>query len=167
MIAKIRTDLQKHKIRVATRLHKLFCYLCGCSNSCNRISMNRMGKNSRLIFILLAGLVILLHATIPHHHHLDSYSDHSSSSNTTETRGESSPEADKHCHALNNIVLIKANSITVDTNAFNALLFVITAFNLIKLYDNVLLATFPIRDIVIPKQYLSSELSFRGPPTLV
>jgi len=126
-----------------------------------------MGKNSRLIFILLAGLVILLHATIPHHHHLDSYSDHSSSSNTTETRGESSPEADKHCHALNNIVLIKANSITVDTNAFNALLFVITAFNLIKLYDNVLLATFPIRDIVIPKQYLSSELSFRGPPTLV
>ena len=129
--------------------------------------MNRMGKNSRLIFILLAGLVILLHATIPHHHHLDSYSDHSSSSNTTETRGESSPEADKHCHALNNIVLIKANSITVDTNAFNALLFVITAFNLIKLYDNVLLATFPIRDIVIPKQYLSSELSFRGPPTLV
>ena len=167
MIAKIRTDLQKHKIRFATRLHKLFCYLCGCSNSCNRISMNRMGKNSRLIFILLAGLVILLHATIPHHHHLDSYSDHSSSSNTTETRGESSPEADKHCHALNNIVLIKANSITVDTNAFNALLFVITAFNLIKLYDNVLLATFPIRDIVIPKQYLSSELSFRGPPTLV
>ena len=167
MIAKIRTDLQKHKIRFATRLHKLFCYLCGCSNSCNRISMNRMGKNSRLILILLAGLVILLHATIPHHHHLDSYSDHSSSS-TTETRGESSPEANKHCHALNNIVLTKANSITIDTNtAFNALLFVITAFNLIKLYDSVLLATFPIKDIVILKQYFSSELSFRGPPTLV
>jgi hypothetical protein len=127
--------------------------------------MNRMGKNSRLIFVLLAGLVILLHATIPHHHHLDS--DHSSSP-TTETRGESVPEADKHCHALNNIVLTKANSITIDTNtAFNALLFVITAFNLIKLYDSVLLATFPIKDIVILKQHLSSELSFRGPPTLV
>ena len=131
----------------------------------HRISMNRMGKNSRLIFVLLAGLVILLHATIPHHHHLDS--DHSSSP-TTETRGESVPEADKHCHALNNIVLTKANSITIDTNtAFNALLFVITAFNLIKLYDSVLLATFPIKDIVILKQHLSSELSFRGPPTLV
>lgn len=166
MIAKIRTDLQKHKIRFATRLHKLFCYLCGCSNSCNRISMNRMGKNSRLIFILLAGLVILLHATIPHHHHLDSYSEHNSSTTET-TRGESSPEANKHCHALNNIVLTKANSITVDTNAFNALLFVITAFNLVKLYDSVLLATFPIKDIVILKQHLSSELSFRGPPTLV
>ncbi len=128
--------------------------------------MNRMGKNSRLIFILLAGLVILLHATIPHHHHLDSYSEHSSSTTET-TRGESSPEANKHCHALNNIVLTKANSITVDTNAFNALLFVITAFNLVKLYDSVLLATFPIKDIVILKQHLSSELSFRGPPTLV
>ncbi|MDD4994249.1 MAG: hypothetical protein PHR83_18665 [Paludibacter sp.] len=129
--------------------------------------MNRIGKNSKFVLILLAGLVILLHATIPHHHHLDSYSDHNNSS-ATETRGESSTEADKHCHALNNIVLTKANSITIDTNtAFNALLFVITAFNLVKLYDRILLTTFPIKDIVILKQYLSSELSFRGPPALI
>lgn len=126
-----------------------------------------MGKNNKFVLILLAGLVMLLHAIIPHHHHFDSYSDHNNT-NKTETTGESSTEADKHCHALNNIVFTKANSITIDTNtAFNALLFVITAFNLVKLYERVLLTTFPIKDIVILKQYLSSELSFRGPPALV
>jgi hypothetical protein len=128
-----------------------------------------MVKNSKFVLVLLAGLVILLHATIPHHHHLDSSCDHNSTNSTTnQSRGESSTEADKHCHALNNIVFTKANSITIDTNtAFNALLFVITASNLTKLYDRVLLTAFPIKDIVVLKQYLSSEPSFRGPPALV
>jgi hypothetical protein len=128
-----------------------------------------MVKNSKFVLVLLAGLVILLHATIPHHHHLDSSCDHNSTNSTTnQSRGESSTEADKHCHALNNIVFTKANSITIDTNtAFNALLFVITASNLTKLYDRVLLTAFPIKDIVVLKQYLSSEPSFRGPPASV
>lgn len=130
--------------------------------------MKRMGKNNKFVLILLAGLVMLLHAIIPHHHHFDSYSDHNNT-NKTETTGESSTEANTHCHALNNIVFTKANSISLDTNsAFNALLFVITAFNLIKLCNyGVLLTTFPIKDIVILKQYLSTDLSFRGPPALV
>lgn len=159
--------MQTARNNFATWLHKLLYYLCGCSNSCNQISMNRMVKNSKFVLVLLAGLVILLHATIPHHHHLDLYSDHNNSS-ATETRGESSTEADKHCHALNNIVFTKANSITIDTNtAFNALLFVITASNLIKLYDKVSLTFHTIKDLVVLKQYLSSEPSFRGPPALV
>jgi len=129
--------------------------------------MKRMGENSKFFLVLLAGLVMLLHIIIPHHHHFDSYSDHNNSSKT-ETWGESSTEANKHCHALNNIVITKANTITIDTNtAFNTLLFVITAFNLVKLYDKVLLTTFPIKDVVILKQYLSTDLSFRGPPSLV
>lgn len=161
--------MQTARNNFATWLHKLLYYLCGCSNSCNQISMNRMVKNSKFVLVLLAGLVILLHATIPHHHHLDSSCDHNSTNSTTnQSRGESSTEADKHCHALNNIVFTKANSITIDTNtAFNALLFVITASNLTKLYDRVLLTTYPTKDIIVLKQYLSSELSFRGPPTLV
>lgn len=139
------------------------------SNSCNRISMSRMEKNSSYILVLLAGLVMLLHTIIPHHHHFDSYSDHSKgNSSTTETHCESSTEAEKHCHALNNIVFTKVRSIAVDTNtSFNALLFVVTAFDLVKLYDKIFLTPFLIRDFVIIKQYLSSELSFRGPPTLV
>lgn len=131
--------------------------------------MNRMGKNSKFVLILLAGLVILLHSTIPHHHHFDSYSDpNNSNSCKTEKKGESSTEANKHCHALNNIVFTKANAITFNANtASTPLLFVFAAFDLVRLYDRVLLTTFPIKDFVILKQYLSSELSFRGPPTLV
>jgi hypothetical protein len=128
-----------------------------------------MGKNSKFILMLLAGLVMLLHSTIPHHHHFDSYSDHNNSNSCqSEKRGESSSEANKHCHALNNIVFTKANAITFNANtASTALLFVFAAFDLVKLYDRVLLTTFPIKDIVILKQYLSTELSYRGPPALV
>ncbi len=131
--------------------------------------MNRMGKNSKFILMLLASLVILLHSTIPHHHHFDSYSDHNNSNSCqSEKRGESSSEANKHCHALNNIVFTKANAITFNANtASTALLFVFAAFDLVKLYDKVLLTTFPIKDIVILKQYLSTHLSYRGPPALV
>ena len=131
--------------------------------------MNRMGKNSKFVLILLAGLVILLHSTIPHHHHFDSYSDsNNNNSCKPEKRGESSTEANIHCHALNNIVFTKANAITFNSNTEStALLFVFAAFDLVRLYDRVLLTTFPIKDIVILKQYLSTHLSYRGPPALV
>ena len=130
--------------------------------------MSRVLKNTNFIFILLAGLVIFLHTAIPHHHHLDSYSNHDNT-NKTETKGESSTEANRHCHALNNIIFTKAISISIEkNNSFNSLLFVNSAFNLIKLYSNrVLFTTYLYKDIVILKQYLSSDLSFRGPPTLV
>lgn len=119
--------------------------------------------------MLLAGLVILLHSTIPHHHHFDSYSDHNyNNSCKPDKRGESSSEANKHCHALNNIVFTKANAITFNANTSStALLFVFAAFDLVRLYDRVLLTTLPIKDIVILKQYLSTHLSYRGPPALV
>ena len=161
--------MQTARNKFATWLHKLLCYLCGCFNSCNRISMNRMVKNSKFVLVLLAGLVILLHATIPHHHHLDSSCDHNSTkSGTNQSRGESSTEADKHCHALNTIVIQKVNSITFDNKtASNSLLFFITANEEVKFHNKVSLTFHTIKDIVVLKQYLSSEPSFRGPPTLV
>ena len=161
--------MQTARNNFATWLHKLLYYLCGCSNSRNQISMNRMVKNSKFVLVLLAGLVILLHATIPHHHHLDTSCDHNSTkSGTNESRGESSTEADKHCHALNNIVIQKVNSITFDNKtAFNSLLLFITSNEEVKFHNKVLLTLYTIKDIVVLKQYLSSEPSFRGPPALV
>lgn len=119
--------------------------------------------------MLLAGLVILLHSTIPHHHHFDSNSDHNSSNSCkSEKRGEPSSEANRHCHALNNIFFTKANAITFNANTSSTPhLFVFIAFDLVRLYDRVLLTTLPIKDIVILKQYLSTHLSYRGPPALV
>ncbi len=161
--------MQTARNNFATWLHKLLYYLCGCSNSCNQISMNRMVKNSKFVLVLLAGLVILLHATIPHHHHLDSSCDHNSTkSGTIQSHGESSTEADKHCHALNTIVIQKVNPRFFDNKtASNSLLLFITANEEVKFHNKVSLTFHTIKDIVVLKQYLSSEPSFRGPPALV
>lgn len=131
--------------------------------------MNRKGENSKFILMLLAGLVILLHSTIPHHHHFDSNSDlNSSNSCKSEKRGESSNEANRHCHALNNIFFTKAIAITFNANtASTPLLFVFTVFDLLRHFDRVLLTTFSIKDIVIQKQCFPTYLTYRGPPTFV
>jgi hypothetical protein len=128
--------------------------------------MSNVGEKSRFVLILLAWLVILLHSIIPHHHHLDSYSDQNNNNScTTQTKDESPTEANKHCHALNNVVFKKDNTITVDSNTVsNALLYVITSINQVKFYNRVLFTTSPFKDIVILKQYLTADLSFRGPP---
>jgi hypothetical protein len=131
--------------------------------------MSKVGKNIRIVLVLLAGLIILLHSTIPHHHYLDSSCDHNfSNSNANETRGESSNEANTHCHALNNLVVEKVRPVTFSTinTTPSFLLFCISIFDTLKFDNKVLLTTYPTKDIIVLKQYLSSELSFRGPPAL-
>lgn len=161
--------MQTARNNFATWLHKLLYYLCSCFNSRIQNFMSRVVKNTKFVLILLAGLVILLHATIPHHHHLDTSCDHNSTNSTTnQSRGESSTEADKHCHALNTIVIQKVNSITFDNKtAFNSLLLFITSNEEVKFHNKVSLTFHTIKDLVVLKQYLSSEPSFRGPPALV
>lgn len=127
--------------------------------------MRNAGKYSKFVVMLLAALVMLLHSTVPHHHHLDNSSDHNTTASTF--HGESSNEAVKHCHALNNIVFKKAGSTIDSNNAFYTVLFVISLLGIVKLQDETLLQVFSIKDIVILKQYLPSQLSFRGPPALV
>ena len=130
--------------------------------------MNSERKNIRIVLILLAGLVILLHSIIPHHHHSDSYSDHNYSDfGTTQTSGESSDEANKHCHAFNNIVTEKFDTKTFDTNTeSNINLFFVSVFGAEQVNNKVEPTTFFIQNIVPLKQYFSTELSFRGPPAL-
>lgn len=131
--------------------------------------MSKVVGKSRFVLILLAWLVILLHSTIPHHHHLDSSSDYNKNNCCiTQNRDESPTEANKHCHALNNIVFNKVNSITVDSNtAPDAQLFVIPVLYLVKFYNRSIFTSSLIKDIVILKQFLATDLSFRGPPASV
>lgn len=131
--------------------------------------MNRVGKNMRMIAILLAGLVILLHSVITHHHHSDLSADHFSSvNNANQVPGESSDEANKHCHAFNNIITEKVTSKTFNINIEpNSSLILISVFNTFSCAGNVESATYIIWNIDIVKQYFSTVLSFRGPPTLV
>ena len=130
--------------------------------------MNSERKNRRIVLILLAGLVILLHSIVPHHHHSDSYSDHNYSDfGTIQTSGESSDEANKHCHAFNNIVTEKFDTKTFDTKTeSNINLFFVSVFGAEQVNNKVEPTTFFIQNIVPLKQYFSTELSFRGPPAL-
>ncbi|MFA5330506.1 MAG: hypothetical protein WC384_22125 [Prolixibacteraceae bacterium] len=130
--------------------------------------MNRVVKNMRMVLILLAGLVILLHSIVTHHHHSDLFSDHFSSVlNTNPIPGESSDEANKHCHAFNNIITEKDASktfnIRIESN-FN--LFFVSVFGTEQVNNKVEPTTFFIQNIVLLKQYFSTELSLRGPPAL-
>jgi len=129
--------------------------------------MNNIGKKSQFVLILLAGLVILLHSTIPHHHHLDSCSDYKNyTSCSVPGTGESSNEVDSHCHALNNVVYEKAHLNTFHTKIISStVLFYV--FDLVEFYNSTLLVTYAIKDIVLLKQYTGINLSLRGPPALV
>jgi len=130
--------------------------------------MNSTGKNIRIVLILLAGLVILLHSTIPHHHHLDFPSDHNSNDfSTTQTSPDSSDNAKTHCHAFNSLVFEKVDSNTFDTKtALNFILFLVPAFSKVPVNSNVEHTSFFIQNIVSIVQYFSTELSFRGPPAI-
>lgn len=130
--------------------------------------MIKEGKNIRIVLILLAGLVILLHSIIPHHHHSDSYSDYNYSYfGTTQTSGESSDKSVTHCHALNNIVTEKFETKTFDTKTeTNINLFFVSVFGTEQVNNKIKPTTFFIQNIVLLTQYFYTELSFRGPPTL-
>ena len=121
-----------------------------------------------MVLILLAGLVILLHSLIPHHHHTDSYNDYNYSDfSTTQTSGDSTDKAATHCYAFNNLVTEKGYTNTIDTQTESNLhLFFVAVFNTIQVNNKVESTTFFIQNIVPLKQYFSTELSFRGPPAL-
>ena len=130
--------------------------------------MNSERKNIRIVLILLAGLVILLHSIVSHHHHSDLFSKYSISVfNTNQIPGETSDEANKHCHAFNNIITEKVTSntfnIRIESN-FN--LIFVSVFGTFLGINKVEPTTFFIQNFVIIKQYFSTALSFRGPPAL-
>ena len=59
-------------------------------------------KNIGLIFIGLAGLVIMAHGVVPHHHHYDSIYAHTDDNPCTAAHKHERKENKKqHCHAFN------------------------------------------------------------------
>lgn len=130
--------------------------------------MNSAGKNLRIVLMLLAGLVILLHSTIPHHHHLDLPSDHNYSNlGKIQTSRDSSDKEKTHCYAFNSLVFDKVDSNTfntkTDSNFFQLL---VPAFSKETVNSKLERTTFFIQNIVSHIQYFSTELSFRGPPAI-
>lgn len=127
--------------------------------------MKQGGRNIGGLFLLLAWLVIILHSTIAHHHDSDSYfrikSSECSSHKTTD-------KSEAHCQAFNNVDADKI--ITPDFNLHPAETFIfvfVPDFTTTQIKSRAELATFFTCNIILPKQYFSTKLSFRGPPSLL
>ncbi len=129
--------------------------------------MKRLKKSVGVILLLLAGLVIFLHATIPHHHHFDSgFVNINSETNSHETKDNCN--SDFHCHSLNIIfaekVVHKSVKLqeTVAPNVFAVLLSFIA-------FPQNILNTPPILPPsgILPKCFFSTKLILRGPPQLI
>ncbi|MCD6366444.1 MAG: hypothetical protein J7L46_02775 [Bacteroidales bacterium] len=128
------------------------------------------GKNSRIVLVLLAGLIILLHATIPHHHHYDVIEAHLENLECKTSNTDSHNEnPDTHCHAFNIIISENGSDLTLDFAPalnFNLDLFNInTNFDFASKLNEVYYAHcfrfFP------HKQIFLTNHSLRAPPTKV
>ena len=128
------------------------------------------GKNSRIVLILLAGLMIFLHATIPHHHHFDSIETHPENLECETTNSDRHNEnPDTHCHAFNLIISENGSDLTIlsaPLSNFNLdLLGITTNFDLASKLNVVNYAHcfifFP------PKQIFLNNHSLRAPPATV
>lgn len=58
-----------------------------------------------MLFLWLAGLLFFAHGITPHHHHFDSVFGHSQQTESSKEHAEDSPV---HCHAFNDLAIIKA-----------------------------------------------------------
>jgi len=126
--------------------------------------MKQRVRNIGRLFLLLAGLVILLHSTIPHHHDSDTHFETKSSEcSSHKTNGSSS----NHCHAFNDVVAEKVGSQKYNLQATTTFIFVsVPNFTTIIAESDAETVAFVSYNVVPLKQYFTTQLSFRGPPVL-
>ena len=132
--------------------------------------MNFKGQHTGGLFTFLAGLIILAHAVVPHHHHFDSVETHPENQECENTRPDKHNEnPDTHCHALNLIISEKANDLVVNSPVTS-----IFHFNLFS-FDIELYIASKINDVIHPpfvssltqKQIFLASRSLRAPPVTV
>ncbi len=129
--------------------------------------MQQRGKKGTAHILLLAALVVLLHAIIPHHHHLDSESDHvGATTSTSHAQGESSAEAQSHCHAFNNLSFHKAAPVTLPATVVIPHEFTTEGLQ-IHFYQRVLTTLFHQIEAAPPLSPLHKAALFRGPPSRI
>ncbi len=124
--------------------------------------MKQIGRNIRVLFLLLAGLVIFFHSTIPHHHDLGIHSEvNSTDCNSHQSTGNN----ETHCHAFNNVVAEKIGSYNFKLLVSRIItLIAVSDFSLILDGNRVGAVARFLYNVTPSKQFFSTELSFRGPP---
>ncbi len=130
--------------------------------------MVKKKKNIEFATVVFAIMVFLMHSIIPHHHHLDNVSDHTTDATSHSTHGESSQEAATHCHAMNNLTFKMVTSFgNVQQPPVEMILYVLADFKTEDIPSDIIRLSLCRDDIPLIQQFLLSQLIFRGPPTLL
>ncbi|MCF8331205.1 MAG: hypothetical protein K9H84_02025 [Bacteroidales bacterium] len=129
------------------------------------IKVQYIGK----LFTLLAGLIILAHAAVPHHHHFGLT--HSSEHETTcETpiQDKTPKDHDSHCRAFNILISERTNNSSFNKSiSENVIFYIARITNNIEIppIKELITSIFDYRAIFL-KQFLSIAHSLRAPPAI-
>lgn len=119
------------------------------------------------LFTFLAGLIILAHAVVAHHHHFElSHSPEQESGCESIPQEENTKNPDSHCHAFNILVSGNATNFSLKNSLAEYFNFYLTGVNAnieIQLVKKVTTTLFGKQTIFI-KQYFVTSQSLRGPP---
>ncbi len=127
-------------------------------------------RNRKIVLMLLAGLIILFHAIIPHHHHFDSIESHPENLECETTNTNSHNEnPDMHCHAFNLIFSENGSDLIVHSTPATNLTFdffsINTEFDFASKLNEVNYSDYLI--FFSHKQIFLTNHLLRAPPTTV
>jgi len=125
------------------------------------------GQHIGRLFTFLAGLIILVHAVVPHHHHFElTHSSAQESTCESSSQEKNTENPDSHCHAFN-ILASGKTTISSFNNSFSDYF----SFYLAGIIVNIEIP--PVKIVtttifgyqaVFLKQFFFTTQSLRGPP---
>ncbi len=130
--------------------------------------MNLKGQFIGRMTTFLAGLIILAHAIVPHHHHFElTHSSEQESTIESSAQNKNTENPDSHCHAFN--ILVSGKTINSSLNQSLSDYF---SFYLAEIIVNI--EILPVKNVTSPilghqaiflKQFFFTAFSLRGPPS--
>ena len=129
--------------------------------------MNLKGQHIGRGLTFLAGLIILVHAVLPHHHHFElTHSSAQESTCESSSQEKNTENPDSHCHAFN---ILASGKTTI--SSFNNSLSDYFSFDLAGIIVNIEIPPVEIvtttifgHQAVFLKQIFFTTQSLRGPP---
>jgi hypothetical protein len=131
--------------------------------------VNFKGQHIERIFTFLAGLIILAHTVVPHHHHFEiSHSSEEESACEVPVHGQNQEKPDTHCHAFNILVSERTSTISLNKSLSDHLNF-FTAGVVIQIETPPVIdipTTFFGNHAIFKKQYFYTAHLLRAPPAI-
>ena len=147
----------------------------GLQNAFSIFVLNIMIKMERKYDILkrwsvyLAGVLMLLHIVVPHHHHYNGVADFQHHMEQTKATHDMDFSSEiYHCDALDTIILDSSYRYDRDWSiATTAFFIVLWSYHQIELSLDSTITQYYCIDTRIVDRYIVSSLSHRGPPALL